>query len=211
MARHPVTLVPLQGGVNPLREAQHELSRLSEGDLRMPTDQQQARNWIRFLRQYGPVPQNENMYDEFIRRSADRAGVAPLHFEHPAAEGVLEALVGANPVSVVLTGTAGDGKTHLCRRVWEEIGGDPVEWQSPSPYLSTPLPRQGESDAGARTLHIVRDLSAWAPQRGVAWDPERERLLQRFSASIFADGDIDDEVFPDRRERWPARRVVASA
>ncbi len=162
----------------------------------MRTDQQQARDWIRFLRQYGPVPQNENMYDEFIRRSADRAGVAPLHFEHPAANEVLGAITGANPVSVVLTGTAGDGKTHLCRRVWEAIGGDQVAWQSPSPYLSTPLPSPGEAGVGVRTLHVVRDLSAWAPQRGVAWDPERERLLQRFSASIFADvGAVGDEIF----------------
>ena len=39
--------------------------------------------WIRFLRQYGPLPQNDNMFDEQIRRSASRLGVNPIAFKHP--------------------------------------------------------------------------------------------------------------------------------
>ncbi len=97
----------------------------------------QASKWIRFLRQYGPIPQNENLYDEHIRRSARRAGVDPLRFNHPASTAVLTCITGPAPVSVVLTGTAGDGKTHLCRQVWEAVGGDPTAWQSPEPYLRT--------------------------------------------------------------------------
>lgn len=154
------------------------------------------RNWIRFLRQYGPVPQNENMYDEFIRRSARRAGVEPLYFDHPAGAVVLESITGPAPVSVVLTGTAGDGKTHLCRQVWEAVGGDALAWQSPEPYLRTSLPGASEGQPGhdgrGRTLHVVRDLSAWVPQRGGAWDPAKEDLLKCFSASLFADGGPGD-------------------
>jgi hypothetical protein len=146
-----------------------------------------ALDWIGFLRRYGPVPQNENMYDEFIRRSAARAGVEPLHFDHPARAEVLKCFGGSAPISVVLTGTAGDGKTHLCRQVWEEVGGDAQAWQSASPYLSTTIDSSG-GGAGARTLHIIRDLSAWAPQRGAEWDSEREAVLQRFSATVFGHG-----------------------
>jgi hypothetical protein len=148
------------------------------------------------------------MYDEFIRRSAKRLGVTPLDFAHPAREAVLDAIRGPTPTSVVLTGTAGDGKTYLCRQVWEALGADPAAWHSKDPLLTTtvPVPANaavgpvgGSSDgigraSGARTLHVIRDLSAWAPQRGVPWDPAREEFLQRFSASLF-DGAAGGEIF----------------
>lgn len=145
-----------------------------------------ASNWITFLRGYGPVPRNENMYDEFIRRSAQRLGVTPIDFEHPAQSAVLEAIGGAQPTSVVLTGTAGDGKTYICRRTWEAIGADPAAWLSKDPHLTTQFTPSGAT--GTFTLHVIRDLSAWAPQRGVSWDPAREEILQRFSASLFSPG-----------------------
>lgn len=155
----------------------------------------QAAKWIRFLRQYGPVPQNENMYDEFIRRSARRAGVEPLYFDHPASTHVLECITGPMPISVVLTGTAGDGKTHLCRQVWEAVGGDSTTWQSPDPYLQTLLPGQDGGHRQGRVLHVVRDLSAWVPQRGAPWDPAKDALLQCFSASLFANDGGPGDVF----------------
>jgi hypothetical protein len=155
--------------------------------------------WIRFLRQYGPVPQNENMYDEFIRRSARRAGVEPLYFDHPASAAVLECFTGSTPVSVVLTGTAGDGKTHLCRQVWEAVGGDPIAWQSPEPYLTTSLlPAADGPSTGSRqrrVLHVLRDLSAWVPQRGSAWSANKQDLLTSFSASLFPDAGSPGDVF----------------
>jgi hypothetical protein len=145
----------------------------------------QSSNWISFLRQYGPIPRNENMYDEFIRRSAKRSGVNPLQFEHPATERVLEAIKGLQPTSVILTGTAGDGKTHLCRRVWEAIGGDLETWQSPNPYLTIQL---GET---LKRLHIIRDLSAWVPERGMSWSLEKSELLLQFSKSLFETSNTD--------------------
>jgi hypothetical protein len=138
--------------------------------------------WIRFLRRYGPVTRNENMYDEHIRLSARHFGVRPIEFQHPAGDLVLEATTGPSPVSVVLTGTAGDGKTHLCRQVWEAIGGSDHEWQSSGPYLSTALPDWGQ---GIRMLHMVRDLSAWVPQREAAWEPGALDMLISFSNTLF--------------------------
>ena len=44
---------------------------------------------IRFLRQYGPIPRNDNMYDEQIWKSARRAGIRPLAFTHPVEAEVL--------------------------------------------------------------------------------------------------------------------------
>jgi hypothetical protein len=152
-----------------------------------------AGKWIRFLRQYGPIPQNENMYDELIRRSARRAGVEPIYFDHPAREQVLKCFVGPQPVSVVLTGTAGDGKTHLCRQVWEAIGGDQLSWQSADPHLIVPLGTA--EDGSVRTLHMLRDLSAWVPQHGAPWEPAKVTLLQQFSESLFEESDSHADVF----------------
>ena len=94
-------------------------------------------SWLTFLRQYGPIARNDNMYDETIQRSARRAGVIPLEFIHPHQDVLLECVKEQTPfpVSVILTGTAGDGKTHLCRQAWKELGGDERQWDQDDPYL----------------------------------------------------------------------------
>jgi len=162
-------------------------------------------SWIQFVRQYGPVARNDNMYDETIQRSARRAGIAPLNFEHPAQREVLMCFTQdtCDPVSVVLTGTAGDGKTHLCRQVWQALAGEPEAWASDSPYLNLvfayPKDRKlwpDSKDASLYrrvTIHFIRDLSGWAPQQGLPWEPEKEALLQRLCRSLFDPS--SDEVF----------------
>jgi hypothetical protein len=123
------------------------------------------------------------MYDETIQRSARRAGIRPILFEHPQRENVLSCFApGAAPVSVILTGTAGDGKTHLCRQVWDMLGGDKREWESNNPHINTSTKGEGGRNT---TIHFIRDLSAWVPQRNAQWDPEKALLLQRFCQSLF--------------------------
>ena len=40
-------------------------------------------NFLKFLRHYGPVPRNDNMYDEAIQRFTRKKGIAPITFKHP--------------------------------------------------------------------------------------------------------------------------------
>jgi hypothetical protein len=148
---------------------------------------QRAHDWIDFLRQYCLVPNNQNMYDEFIRSSAEHAGVEPIAFVHPEHDAVLGCITGTTPLSVVLTGTAGDGKTHLCRRVWEHVNGSASAWDSGGPHVRTTL----DTSTGARTLHVIRDLSAWVPQRNLPWDPQKVALLEQFCESLFRPGNGD--------------------
>ncbi len=162
-------------------------------------------NWLAFLRHYGPIPRNDNMYDETILRSARRAGITPIEFEHPMQARVIQCFdkTTTDPVSVILTGTAGDGKTHLCRQVWKVLHGSDEEWASDSPYLTKvflyPKDRKAwpaSKDASLFRpvkIHFVRDLSGWAPQQGAEWDWGKEQLLQRFCHSLF-DADAN-EVF----------------
>jgi hypothetical protein len=162
--------------------------------------------WLRFLRHYGPVSRNDNMYDETIQRSARKLGIAPIEFQHPYQERVLDSFnqATADPVSVILTGTAGDGKTHLCRQVWKALHGNEDDWLSDSAYLTItfhyPKDRKTWPDDDNNPnlfrqvqIHFIRDLSGWARQQGAEWKPERAALLQKFCRSLF---DLNaDELF----------------
>jgi hypothetical protein len=162
-------------------------------------------NWIRFLRQYGPIARNDNMYDETIQRTARRNGINPIQFDHPALPDVATSFdrTTTDPVTVILTGTAGDGKTHLCRCVWELLGGSRELWGSNDPCVSLtfgyPMDRKTWPDGNKPdalrnvTIHFIRDLSAWAPQQGLPWSPEKAELLSRCSKSFFEPD--ADEVF----------------
>lgn len=153
--------------------------------------------WLKFLRHYGPVPRNDNMYDETIQRSARRQKIRPIEFEHPTQAEIVECFnqKSPDPVSVILTGTAGDGKTHLCRQVWKTLKGDDEAWASDNPYLTIQFhypkdrqtwPQSEDPDLYRLVkIHFIRDLSGWAPQQGAEWEPGKEELLQRFCRSIF--------------------------
>lgn len=162
-------------------------------------------SWLKFLRHYGPVARNDNMYDETIQRAARRQGIVPIEFEHPYQARIVDCFsqATADPVSVILTGTAGDGKTHLCRQVWKALRGGDDEWASDSPYLTIsfhyPKDRQVWPESKDSVLyrpvriHFIRDLSGWAPQQGAEWESDKQALLQRFCCSLFnPDG---DEIF----------------
>jgi hypothetical protein len=152
--------------------------------------------WLQFLRHYGPIPRNDNMYDETIQRSARRQKIAPIEFEHPMQDLLLRCFDQrtVDPVSVILTGTAGDGKTHLCRKVWSRLNGDEKAWASDSAYLTLAFrypkdrkewPTSNDEELYRQVnIHFIRDLSGWAPQQGGEWEPEKEALLQKFCHSL---------------------------
>ncbi|NOU36259.1 MAG: hypothetical protein HOO88_05775 [Kiritimatiellaceae bacterium] len=137
--------------------------------------------WINFLRKYGPIPRNDNMFDETIQRSAQRNKIDPILFEHPFQQRVFECFKREQLRSIILTGTAGDGKTHLCREVWNSLGGDAALWASDDPYLLLPVSR-------SLNLHFIRDLSGWAPPQGTSWSdvPHKKKLMGVFCESLFA-------------------------
>ena len=142
--------------------------------------------WIRFLRHYGPLAQNDNMYDEHIRASAARSKMQPILFEHPIEKELLSLFSEAaeSPTSVILTGTAGDGKTHLCRQVWLQLGGDAEKWESDDVYFDVNASIGGKDT----TVHIVRDLTG-LPETGRTGDDfdTKTQLLEFFSHTIFDD------------------------
>lgn len=138
--------------------------------------------WIRFLRQYGPLPQNDNMFDEQIRRSASRLGVNPISFKHPLEDAVLKAFDGSvTPSCLVLTGTAGDGKSHLCSQVWHQLQGDPGLWASNDVYFQLKPTINGRT----YTLHVIRDLTGMPDDDDGGRYTSKSALLVELSSALF--------------------------
>lgn len=154
-----------------------------------------AKQWINFVRLYGPIPTKDNLYDENLRRQASRKGIRQILFTHPFESQVLSCFdVASGPLfSVVLTGTAGDGKTFLCGRVWEQLGGSPEVWAGQEPHCQVVVAMPDADGAREVRIHVLRDLSAWVPVQGAEWPIEKRELLLRFCRSISVEE--PDEVF----------------
>ncbi|MDD2719754.1 MAG: hypothetical protein PHH47_00415 [Gallionella sp.] len=56
------------------------------------------------------------------------------------------------PGSILIAGTAGDGKTYHCRSLWTSLGGNPRDWDDPSLVKKLPL-------SDGRCAIFVKDLS----------------------------------------------------
>jgi hypothetical protein len=107
--------------------------------------------WITFLRQYGPIPQCENAFDERIESSLKRCKVAPIRVELEHLNEILQNFRSTTPRSIILTGTAGDGKTFYCREAWRALRGDQPEWNTSAMTQTLTL--------GGVKLVVVKDLS----------------------------------------------------
>ena len=55
-----------------------------------------AEDWIHFLRKYGPIAQNGNMFDEEIQRTAKQTAIRPITFDHPLAQRLLRSFNRSN-------------------------------------------------------------------------------------------------------------------
>lgn len=106
---------------------------------------------MRFLRNYGPIPTNDNMYDESIQRALRRHKIAPITLPAPLVGRLVANFEGEKAISHIITGTAGDGKTYHCREVWTALGGDASVWNAGDKVQTLKV--------GTRTLVIVKDLS----------------------------------------------------
>ena len=112
-----------------------------------------SNSFVDFLRRYGPIATTDNMYDELIQEEIVRFGIdPPIRIKPPKLSTIVENFLSRSPRSVVLTGTAGDGKTHHCRLVYEELADDPQAWRGEK-HVSLRLSVSG------KTLHVIKDLS----------------------------------------------------
>lgn len=107
---------------------------------------------IDFLKAYGPSEAANNLFDEHVTNAAARYGVEPFHVHNDLIDAIEDNFRSHNPKSVVLTGTAGDGKTYLCRKLYERLGGSAEDFREAGEIKRMRTP-------GGKKLTIIKDLS----------------------------------------------------
>jgi len=124
------------------------------------------------------------MYDEQIRRSARRYDVEALDFAHPLEVDLFAAVSKSaeRARSIILTGTAGDGKSRLCGRLWTELGGSSDEWTANEIYQEI----SSEIAGRVRTVGIIRDLTALPAQGTYGIWEGKNALLAEVNRSFFS-------------------------
>ena len=136
------------------------------GDLVNPP----AAAWVRFLRSYGPTPNNLTMFDEYVSNALGRAKVAPITLSTPLLDAMVRHIESSVPGSLLIAGTAGDGKTYHCRSLWARIGGDPKAWAAKGNVKEHRL-------ADGRLAVFIKDLSEFNGE-------ESDLPLQRLERSV---------------------------
>jgi len=137
-----------------------------------------ASAWVRFLRSYGPTPQNLTMFDEYVSGAVGRAGVQPIRLSTPLLEAMVKHIESKQLGSMLIAGTAGDGKTYHCRALWSRIGGDPKVWAGKGNIKEHSL-------MDGRLAVFIKDLSEFNGE-------ESDLPLQRLEKSVL--GSDDSEV-----------------
>lgn len=143
----------------------------------------EGEKWIRLLRGYAPVAENEGQQAEHVEKLAHDLGIPRISFEHPAKPLVLESF----PISTgsfrntVLTGTAGDGKTSLCFDLVSQLTGRSPQGKHGVETLTA------NTALGERTVTLIYDVTAWRKKRNGHLSDDDARLLTRMAESVYGD------------------------
>lgn len=124
---------------------------------------------VELLASYGPQPSSNNLYDEFVVATAARIGCSPIHIEQPIVDILKKNLLSESPKSVILTGTAGDGKTYTARNVLEDLSAGKKTWGATEKIVSHTF--------NNRKIRFIKDLSELK-------EHDKNRLFPFISASL---------------------------
>ena len=140
--------------------------------------------WIRLLRGYAPVAENAAMTAEHIGQLEKRTGIAPIRFPHPGKTRLFEAIrPNGSPSNVILTGTAGEGKTTLCYELFEDLAG-----RKPQEELgleTIPIKTSG----GISTVTFIYDVTGWRQISGGYLLAEQIEVLIRLARSVYKESE----------------------
>jgi len=141
--------------------------------------------WIRLLRAYCPVADNEAMQAEHVDKLANHLAIRKLSFDHPARKLLLDCFAASNGAfrNVVLTGTAGEGKTSLCFELVKELTGNRAKGTSGVEEICV------NTAAGPRKITLIYDVTAWRKRTNGHISNDDVTLLERMAESSFGNGE----------------------
>lgn len=129
---------------------------------------------VDFLRTFGPAAASDSLCDENLGLAQAQFGVKQLDTQAPRLAEICAALLGETPRNVILTGTAGDGKTFHIRKFFLQQYPDRAgDWPGEEGILDATLPN-------GRALRIIRDLSEITEE-------EKADELESLIASLLGD------------------------
>jgi len=129
---------------------------------------------VTLLAQYCPSPENEAAFDESIHGVEERLRTRAPEVESPILARLLELLSSDFPPHIILTGTAGDGKTHVCRQVYQEFNPDGSKWGTP--VVRGRLPADVD-------LVIVKDFTELGTEQQL-------KIVAELSSALYGEDDI---------------------
>lgn len=135
-----------------------------------------ASAWVRFLRSYGPTPSNTTLFDEYTVDALRKANVSPIQLTSPLLAQILEWADSHRPGSILIAGTAGDGKTFHARTLWTHLGGAALDWaEKKSPIRELVL-------GDGRVAIFIKDLTELS-------DQESDQCLGLLEGSVLGNED----------------------
>ena len=143
--------------------------------------------WIKLLRAYGPVPDDMATEAEHVDRLAKNLGLPRLSFQHPAWEDLVECYPTDTGEfkTVVLTGTAGDGKTTLCFQLAEKLTGSIPQADETSQGIQT---FEIQTNVGPRKVTMIYDVTGWRRNEGGTLSSENVEVLEQVAAYAHGTG-----------------------
>lgn len=117
----------------------------------------QGENWIKLLRGYGPLAGNNATEAENVDSYTKLLKLERLSFRHPARDQLDACLLGIAPEqrpTILITGTAGDGKTTLCYEILKDLTGVQPASMAPDGIETFDL-------LDGSQLDLIRDLTGW--------------------------------------------------
>lgn len=162
-----------------------------------------TKSWVRFLRTYGPTPNNATMFDEHVSKAARSAKVAPIELSIPLLSTIVDHIKHVESGSIVIAGTAGDGKTYHCRALWHALGGSQTEWSTAENRVKQLKLIDG------RDAYFVKDLSELTePESNFILDLLEQSVLKNDNQKVLVIAANHGQILERLRKRLYENQVI---
>lgn len=124
------------------------------------------KNYITYFSGYGPTSSNNSAYDDHIGKNIKNNKIDnPISLPNKYEEETVTLINELDHGVILISGTAGDGKTYLCRQIWCRLGKSEDIWNGAGNYV--------ETEYASKKVIFIKDLSAV-----VAGSADEEQLLK---------------------------------